>query len=111
MDKITLRELNGSVFLERVLVSALTVAPRSSSAFTASARPWRAVSAPLMGGVFRTETPHPQATIGQMRLDDGRFRFSPTDLNAFLACEHLTTLQLAVARGELDEALPAQPAR
>jgi uncharacterized protein len=31
----------------------------------------------------------------------GRMLFPPTDLNAFLACEHLTTLQLAVARGDL----------
>ena len=38
-----------------------------------------------------------------MKLLDGRLQFSPTDLNAFLACEHLTTLQLAVARGELDK--------
>ena len=37
-----------------------------------------------------------------MRLDeDQRFRFSPSDLNAFLACPHLTTLELAVARDEL----------
>ena len=36
-----------------------------------------------------------------MRLTDGQLRFSPTDLNSFLACEHLTTLQLAVARDEL----------
>jgi predicted RecB family nuclease len=35
-----------------------------------------------------------------MQLHDGRLVFSPTDLNAFLACGHLTTLQLAVARGE-----------
>ena len=35
-----------------------------------------------------------------MRFRDGRLWFSPTDLNAFLACEHLTTLQLGVARGE-----------
>ena len=42
-----------------------------------------------------------------MRLDeDQRFRFSPSDLNGFLACPHLTTLQLAVARGELAEAVP-----
>ena len=34
---------------------------------------------------------------------NGSLRLSPTDLNAFLACEHLTTLQLAVARGELDK--------
>jgi predicted RecB family nuclease len=33
--------------------------------------------------------------------DDRKLRFSPSDLNAFLACPHLTTLQLAVARGAL----------
>jgi predicted RecB family nuclease len=37
-----------------------------------------------------------------MQSTDGHLLFSPTDLNAFLACEHLTTLQVAVARGELD---------
>src|SRR5688572_22627794 len=36
-----------------------------------------------------------------MQLRDGRLVFSPSDLNAFLACPHLTTLQLAVARGEI----------
>jgi uncharacterized protein len=36
-----------------------------------------------------------------MQQRDGRLTFSPSDLNAFLACPHLTTLQLAVARGEL----------
>jgi predicted RecB family nuclease len=36
-----------------------------------------------------------------MQSTDGRLLFSPTDLNAFLACEHLSTLRLAVARGEL----------
>ena len=29
--------------------------------------------------------------------------FSPSDLEAFLACPHLTTLELAVARGELEK--------
>ena len=38
-----------------------------------------------------------------MQSRDGRLSFSPTDLNAFLDCEHLTTLGLAVARGELDK--------
>jgi predicted RecB family nuclease len=32
---------------------------------------------------------------------DGSWTFSPTDLNAFLACEHLTTLRVAVAHDEL----------
>jgi uncharacterized protein len=36
-----------------------------------------------------------------MQSIDGRLAYSPTDLNGFLSCEHLTTLQLAVARGEL----------
>jgi uncharacterized protein len=34
-------------------------------------------------------------------LDDGSLRLSPSDLSAHLACPHLTTLSLAVARGEL----------
>jgi predicted RecB family nuclease len=38
-----------------------------------------------------------------MRLTEDQLAFSPSDLNAFLACPHLTTLQLAVARGELDK--------
>jgi predicted RecB family nuclease len=44
-----------------------------------------------------------------MRSENGRFSFSPTDLNAFLACEHLTTLQLAVARGELERPFRHNP--
>ncbi|HEY6149472.1 MAG TPA: TM0106 family RecB-like putative nuclease, partial [Gaiellaceae bacterium] len=36
-----------------------------------------------------------------MRADDGELRFSPTDLNAFLACAHLTKLELAVALSQL----------
>jgi predicted RecB family nuclease len=32
---------------------------------------------------------------------NGHILFSPSDLNAFLECEHLTQLELAVARGEL----------
>jgi predicted RecB family nuclease len=44
-----------------------------------------------------------------MRLKDDRLVFSPTDLNAFLACEHLTTLQLAVARGELEKPYRPNP--
>src|SRR5690348_3312349 len=36
-----------------------------------------------------------------MQLRDGTTYFSPSDLTAFLACEHLTRLELAVARGEL----------
>src|ERR1051325_7469364 len=36
-----------------------------------------------------------------MRADDGELRFSPTDLNAFLACGHLTKLEFAVALSQL----------
>ena len=37
-----------------------------------------------------------------MRVDDrGRLTFSPSDLTAFLACSHLTSLETAVARGTL----------
>ncbi|MFN2627305.1 MAG: TM0106 family RecB-like putative nuclease [Gaiellaceae bacterium] len=36
-----------------------------------------------------------------MRQRDNRILFSPTDLTAFLECEHLTQLQLAVARREI----------
>jgi uncharacterized protein len=36
-----------------------------------------------------------------MRLVDGRLLLSPSDLSAHLACPHLTSLQLAVQRGEL----------
>jgi predicted RecB family nuclease len=36
-----------------------------------------------------------------MRLRNGSFAFSPSDLNGFLACRHLTTLQVAVALEEL----------
>ena len=37
-----------------------------------------------------------------MQLRDRTLLFSPSDLNAFLECEHLTALELARARGELD---------
>jgi predicted RecB family nuclease len=33
----------------------------------------------------------------------GAIRFSPTDLNAFLECEHLTQLSLAIARHEIEK--------
>src|SRR4051794_33385188 len=36
-----------------------------------------------------------------MQQRDGTLTFPPSDLNAFLACAHLTSLQLAVVRGEL----------
>jgi uncharacterized protein len=41
-----------------------------------------------------------------MRIANGTPRLSPTDLTSYLACEHLTTLELRVARGDL-----ANPAR
>ncbi len=37
-----------------------------------------------------------------MRVHDGSVTFSPSDLTAFLACEHLTQLELEVARGLRD---------
>src|SRR6266581_1184899 len=36
-----------------------------------------------------------------MRLSGSTLHLSPSDVTGFLACEHLTTLALAVARGEL----------
>ena len=44
-----------------------------------------------------------------MQSTDGLLHLSPTDLNAFLACEHLTTLQVAVARGVLSEPFRQNP--
>jgi predicted RecB family nuclease len=44
-----------------------------------------------------------------MHARDGQLTFSPTDLNAFLACPHLTTLQLGVARGELPKPFRHNP--
>src|SRR5690348_12052842 len=40
-----------------------------------------------------------------MQVLDTHLSLSPSDVTAFLACEHLTSLQLRVARGDL--ALPA----
>jgi predicted RecB family nuclease len=37
-----------------------------------------------------------------MQQRDGFTFFSPSDLNAFLECEHLTQLELAVARGQIE---------
>src|SRR5215204_3390040 len=37
-----------------------------------------------------------------MHIHSGHLHLSPSDVTAFLACEHLTTLSLAHARGELD---------
>src|SRR4051812_21861593 len=36
-----------------------------------------------------------------MRAANGELRFSPSDLNDFLECEHLVALELRVAQGEL----------
>jgi hypothetical protein len=36
-----------------------------------------------------------------VRLAENRLLLSPSDLTGYLACPHLTTLSLAVARGEL----------
>jgi uncharacterized protein len=36
-----------------------------------------------------------------MQRRNGNLLFSPSDLNHFLECEHLTALDLAVARGQL----------
>ena len=36
-----------------------------------------------------------------MHLHADRLHLSPSDVTAFLACEHLTTLSLAHARGEV----------
>ena len=37
-----------------------------------------------------------------MHLQADRLHLSPSDVTAFLACEHLTTLSLAHARGEIE---------
>ncbi len=37
-----------------------------------------------------------------MHLHADRLHLSPSDVTAFLACEHLTTLSLAHARGEIE---------
>ena len=44
-----------------------------------------------------------------MRQHDGRLTYSPSDLNAFLACPHLTSLELAVARGRLERPFRPNP--
>jgi predicted RecB family nuclease len=44
-----------------------------------------------------------------MQFQDGGFVFSPSDLNAFLACPHLTTLQVAVALDELPKPFRHNP--
>jgi predicted RecB family nuclease len=44
-----------------------------------------------------------------MRHQDDRLIFSPSDLNAFLACPHLTSLELAVARGQIERPFRPNP--
>jgi uncharacterized protein len=44
-----------------------------------------------------------------VQVRDGRHLFSPSDLNGFLECEHLTALDLAVARGELERVVVDNP--
>src|SRR5262245_12082771 len=44
-----------------------------------------------------------------MKQRDGQLLFSPTDLNDFLACPHLTTLEVAVARDEIARPFRANP--
>src|SRR5580765_1198095 len=45
----------------------------------------------------------------RMQQRNGEMLFSPSDLNAFLECEHLTQLELAVARGRLDRPADENP--
>ncbi len=45
-----------------------------------------------------------------MKLAADNFSLSPSDVTNFLACEHLTTLELAVARGELAKPIAENPA-
>ena len=45
-----------------------------------------------------------------MRLQDGTIRLSATDLSNHLGCRHLTCLDLAVARGEIDAPAYTDPA-
>ena len=44
-----------------------------------------------------------------MRLTDETLALSPSDLSAFLACEHLTQLELAVQRGEIERPAREDP--
>ena len=46
----------------------------------------------------------------RMQQRNGEMLFSPSDLNAFLECEHLTQLELAVARGRARAAGRREPA-
>jgi uncharacterized protein len=44
-----------------------------------------------------------------VRCFDGQLTFSPSDLNAFLACPHLTSLDVEVAREELERPFRPNP--
>src|SRR5690242_15898056 len=44
-----------------------------------------------------------------MRTHNGQLLLSPTDLNDFLACPHLTALEVAVARGEIQRPVRVNP--
>jgi predicted RecB family nuclease len=46
-----------------------------------------------------------------MRAHNGSILLSPSDLTAYLACQHLTTLDLEVARGAVRTAEPSEQAR
>ena len=48
-------------------------------------------------------------TIGRVRLVENRLFLSPSDLANYLGCQHLTTLSLAVARGELEKPFRHNP--
>ena len=59
-------------------------------------------------------TPRRLSTAGKSQsgssvAGEKRLSLSPSDLNAFLACPHLTTLELAVARGELEKPYRTNP--
>jgi uncharacterized protein len=45
-----------------------------------------------------------------VKLRDGQLQLSPSDVTAYLACSHLTTLELAVTRGDLVEPPPGEQA-
>jgi len=53
------------------------------------------------------ERGHARETVSVRATADGRLLLSPSDLNAYLACPHLTALELRVARGGL--ARPFRP--
>jgi uncharacterized protein len=44
-----------------------------------------------------------------MQRQEARLTFSPSDLNAFLACPHLTSLEVAVAHGRLERPFRPNP--